>query len=62
VDRPTGDSSIIRECCGFRACGTCHCYVEETRLGELPFHRLACQIKATAALEGLVVVLSETQG
>jgi ferredoxin, 2Fe-2S len=76
-----GVEGIVGECGGSCACGTCHCYVEEARLAELPApaqseiemldnvaaevrsnSRLACQIKATAALEGLVVTLPPTQG
>ncbi|MBI5264926.1 MAG: 2Fe-2S iron-sulfur cluster binding domain-containing protein [Bradyrhizobium sp.] len=76
-----GVDGIVGECGGSCACGTCHCYVEESRLAELPppssteqdtldgvaaeikpNSRLACQIRATAALEGLVVTLPETQG
>lgn len=75
-----GIEGILGECGGSCACATCHCYVDETRLGDLPAaseaelamldqvaaerrpnSRLACQIKATAALEGLVVHLPETQ-
>jgi ferredoxin, 2Fe-2S len=75
-----GVEGILGECGGSCACATCHCYVDETRLGELPppsesetamlenaaaerrpNSRLACQIKATAALDGLVVHLPETQ-
>jgi 2Fe-2S ferredoxin len=75
-----GIDGILGECGGSCACATCHCYVEESRLGELPppsenelamlentaaerrpNSRLACQIKATAALEGLVVTLPEVQ-
>ena len=75
-----GVDGIIGECGGSCACATCHCYVDEARLGDLPppsegelamlenvaserrpNSRLACQIKASAALEGLVVHLPETQ-
>ncbi|MGJ4943650.1 2Fe-2S iron-sulfur cluster-binding protein [Bradyrhizobium sp. HKCCYLS1011] len=75
-----GVDGIVGECGGSCACGTCHCYVEESRLGDIPppeaaeedmldtvaaelrpTSRLACQIKATAALEGLVITLPETQ-
>lgn len=76
-----GVDGIVGECGGSCACGTCHCYVEESRFTELPApsaaevdmldtvaaelkpnSRLACQIQATAGLEGLVVTLPATQG
>jgi 2Fe-2S ferredoxin len=69
-----GVDGIVGECGGSCACATCHCYVDETRMADLPppsegeldmldnvaaerrpNSRLACQIKASAALEGLVV-------
>ena len=75
-----GVDGIIGECGGSCACATCHCYVDEARLGDLPppsegelamlenvaserrpNSRLACQLKASVALEGLVVHLPETQ-
>jgi len=75
-----GVDGILGECGGSCACATCHCYVEEDRLGELPAaseselemldnvaaerrpnSRLACQIKAVSALEGLIVTLPDTQ-
>jgi len=71
---------IDADCGGACACATCHCYVDEARLADLPApsageldmlenvaaerrpnSRLACQIKATAALEGLIVHLPEMQ-
>jgi ferredoxin, 2Fe-2S len=76
----SGIEGILGECGGSCACATCHCYVQEDRLGDLPEpsdnelalldnvaserkpnSRLACQIKASPALEGLVVHLPETQ-
>jgi len=75
-----GIDGILGECGGSCACATCHCYVDETRLADIPVpsegelemldnvaserrpnSRLACQIKASAALEGLVIHLPETQ-
>ena len=75
-----GVEGILGECGGSCACATCHCYVDEARLGDLPAaeegeldmlenvtaerrpnSRLSCQIKASPALEGLVVTLPETQ-
>jgi 2Fe-2S ferredoxin len=75
-----GVNGIVAECGGSCACATCHCYVEEARLGDLPAaeetelamldyvaaerrpnSRLSCQLKASAALAGLVVSLPETQ-
>ena len=75
-----GVEGIVGECGGSCACATCHCYVDEARLGDLPAptegeldmlenvaserkpnSRLACQIKAGPAIEGLVLHLPETQ-
>jgi ferredoxin, 2Fe-2S len=75
-----GVDGILGECGGSCACATCHCYVDEARLTDLPpasegelamlenvaserrpNSRLSCQLKATAALEGLIVHLPETQ-
>ena len=75
-----GVDGILGECGGSCACATCHCYVDEARLGELPpasegelamlenvaserrpNSRLACQIKSSAELEGLKVLLPATQ-
>ncbi len=75
-----GVDGIVGECGGSCACATCHCYVDEARLGDLPppeagelemlenaaaerrpNSRLACQIKAAPALDGLVLTLPETQ-
>ena len=75
-----GVDGIVGECGGSCACATCHCYVDEARLADLPppsqgeldmlanaaaerrtNSRLACQLKAGAALEGLVLTLPERQ-
>lgn len=75
-----GIDGILGECGGSCACATCHCYIQEDRLAELPAasegelgmlenvaserrpnSRLACQIKATAALDGLIVHLPDSQ-
>ena len=75
-----GVDGIVGECGGSCACATCHCYVDEARLGDLPppstaelelleavaaerrpNSRLACQIRATAALQGLMLVLPDRQ-
>ncbi|MEK9804136.1 MAG: 2Fe-2S iron-sulfur cluster-binding protein [Curvibacter sp.] len=75
-----GIDGILGECGGSCACATCHCYVDEARLGDLPpasenelamlenvaaerrpNSRLACQIKASPKLEGLIVRLPATQ-
>ena len=75
-----GVEGILGECGGSCACATCHCYVQEGRLADLPApsenelamlanvaaerrpnSRLACQIKASAAIDGLRVSLPETQ-
>lgn len=75
-----GVEGITGECGGSCACATCHCYVDEARMADLPAaaegelgmlahvaaerrpnSRLACQIKASAAIDGLVVHLPETQ-
>lgn len=75
-----GVDGILGECGGSCACATCHCYVDEARLGDIPApeqgeldmlenvaaerrptSRLACQIKATARLQGLIVHLPATQ-
>ena len=75
-----GVDGILGECGGSCACATCHCYVDEARLGDLPpaseaeldmlenvaaerraTSRLACQLKASPALAGLILSLPETQ-
>lgn len=75
-----GVDGIVGECGGSCACATCHCYIDEARMGDLqppeegeqamlecvvaerrPTSRLACQIKASPALEGLRLTLPETQ-
>jgi 2Fe-2S ferredoxin len=75
-----GIEGILGECGGSCACATCHCYVDEARLSDLPppsdterdmlsnaaaerrpNSRLACQIKASPRLEGLMLQLPETQ-
>ena len=73
-------TGILAECGGSCTCATCHSYVDEARLAELPppaegeaamldfvaaerrpNSRLACQIRATVALDGLRVELPVTQ-
>jgi len=75
-----GIDGILGECGGSCACATCHCYIQEDRLAELPpaqdgelgmlenvaaqrrpNSRLACQVKATTALDGLIVYLPDSQ-
>lgn len=75
-----GVDGIVGECGGSCACATCHCYVDEARLADLPAagddewamlenaaaerranSRLACQIKASPALDGLVLTLPDRQ-
>ena len=75
-----GVEGILGECGGSCACATCHCYVDEARLGDLPppseaeldmlenvaaerraNSRLACQLKATAAMAGGTLSLPATQ-
>jgi 2Fe-2S ferredoxin len=75
-----GAQGIVGECGGACTCGTCHCYVEEARLADLPqplanelemlefvaaerrpTSRLACQIQATPAIDGLVLQLPDLQ-
>ena len=71
---------FLGECGGSCTCGTCHCYIDEARLGDLPppeanelemldfvaaerrpNSRLACQVRCTSALDGLIVRLPATQ-
>lgn len=75
-----GVTGIVGVCGGSCSCGTCHSYVDEARLDELPppsadelavlecvaaelrpNSRLACQIKSSAALDGLVLRLPSRQ-
>jgi len=75
-----GVKGILGVCGGSCSCGTCHCYVDEARLGELkprsvdeldvldtvagelkPNSRLACQIRSSPDIDGLVVRLPERQ-
>ncbi len=75
-----GVDGILGECGGSCACATCHCYVDEARLADIPppsesetdmlehvvaerrpNSRLSCQIKVSAALDGLVVHLPDRQ-
>jgi ferredoxin, 2Fe-2S len=54
---------ITAECGGACACATCHIYVDEAWLEKAgkPNSRLSCQIKVSAALDGLVVHTPERQ-
>ena len=67
-----GVEGILGECGGSCACATCHCYVDEARLGDLDMlenvaaerranSRLACQLKASPALAGLILNLPAIQ-
>ncbi|HSW18925.1 MAG TPA: ferredoxin [Ramlibacter sp.] len=76
-----GVDGIVGECGGSCVCATCHCYVETSRLAQLPLpneeelellswvtaerkpnSRLACQLKAGPATDGLVVTIPAVQG
>lgn len=75
-----GVEGILGQCGGSCSCATCHCYVDEARLGDIPpaeelelamlecvaserrpNSRLACQVRAAANLDGLIVRLPVTQ-
>jgi 2Fe-2S ferredoxin len=75
-----GVKGILGNCGGSCSCGTCHSYVDEVRLGELPTpsidelsvletvaaelkpnSRLACQIRSSASVDGLVLNLPSKQ-
>jgi ferredoxin, 2Fe-2S len=59
-----GVPGIEAECGGACACATCHVYVEDMLdfgYDVKPNSRLSCQIKVTAAIDGLIVRVPERQ-
>ena len=66
-----GIEGIVGECGGGLACATCHCYVEEARLGELPppaeaerqmLESAACEVRPNSRLSCQIVMTEALDG
>ncbi len=67
----SGVDGIVGECGGSCACGTCHCYVEESRLVELPqpssneldiLDGVAAELRSNSRLSCQIKATAELEG